>query len=41
VLGPTGLPIPGFSIDQPVGQQSTADNITATMNIRFFIIPNT
>ena len=41
VLGPTGLPIPGFSIDPLAGQQSTADNTTAIMNIRFFMIPNT
>ncbi len=41
VLGPTGLPIPGFSTDQLAGQQSTADNTTAIMKIRYFIIPNT
>ena len=39
VLEPIGLPIPGFSIDQLVGQQSTADNTTAIMNIRIFIMP--
>jgi len=40
VLGPIGLPIPGFSIDQLVGQQNTTDNTTAIMNIRSFM-PNT
>ena len=41
VLGPTGLPIPGFSIDPLVGQQSTAIKIIAIVKIRYFIIANT
>ena len=41
VLGPTGLPIPGFSIDQLIGEKRDVDNNAAIMKTRFFITQNT